>query len=115
MKIAILDTFSGISGDMVIGALISAGLPLEYLDSELKKLKLDGYRLSHSIVQKQSITAVKFDVQLIEESRHYHKHEEKNHSESHHHAHGRTYKEIVRIIDESELSQYVKEVSKKNI
>lgn len=113
MKIAILDTFSGISGDMVIGALISAGLPLEYLDSELKKLKLDGYKLSHSIVQKQSITAVKFDVQLIEESGHYHKHEEKNHSESHHHAHGRTYKEIVRIIDESELSQYVKEVSKK--
>lgn len=113
MKIAILDTFSGISGDMVIGALISAGLPLEYLDSELKKLKLDGYKLSHSIVQKQSITAVKFDVQLVEESGHYHKHEEKNHSESHHHAHGRTYKEIVRIIDESELSQYVKEVSKK--
>jgi len=113
MKIAILDTFSGISGDMVIGALISAGLPLEYLDSELKKLKLDGYRLSHSIVQKQSITAVKFDVQLIEESGPYHKHEEKNHSESHHHAHGRTYKEIVRIIDESELSQYVKEVSEK--
>lgn len=113
MKIAILDTFSGISGDMVIGALISAGLPLEYLDSELKKLKLDGYKLSHSIVQKQSITAVKFDVQLIEESGHSHKHEEKNHSESHHHVHGRTYKEIVRIIDESELSQYVKEVSKK--
>ncbi|MFN4110911.1 MAG: nickel pincer cofactor biosynthesis protein LarC [Ignavibacteria bacterium] len=113
MKIAILDTFSGISGDMVIGALISAGLPFEYLDSELNKLKLDGYKLSHSIVQKQSITAIKFDVQLIEESGHNHKHGEQNHSENHHHTHGRMYKEIVKIIDESELSQYVKEISKK--
>lgn len=114
MKIAILDTFSGISGDMIIGALISAGLPFEYLDEELKKLKLDGYKLSHSIIQRQSITAIKFDVQLIENSRHNHNHEEKNHSESHHHhTYGRTYKEIVRIIDESDLSQYVKDISKK--
>ena len=45
MKIAYLDCFSGISGDMFIGALIDAGLPLEELRKVLQSLPLEGYSL----------------------------------------------------------------------
>ena len=41
-----LDTFSGISGDMFLGALVDCGLDLDTLAGELKKLPLDGYRLT---------------------------------------------------------------------
>jgi len=46
MKIIYFDCFSGISGDMVLGALIDAGLPIGELRKELKKLSLGGYRLA---------------------------------------------------------------------
>jgi len=45
MKIAFLDCFSGISGDMFLGALLDAGLPLEDLTARLKTLPLSGYDL----------------------------------------------------------------------
>jgi len=46
MRIAHFDCFSGISGDMVLGAFLDAGLPLDTLRSELKKLGIKGYTLS---------------------------------------------------------------------
>lgn len=100
MKVAFLDTFSGLSGDMMIGALISAGLPVDYLKSELKKLNLSGYRLEISTVQRKSITAIKFDV-IVEEHLY-------NHDEHHNHHHGRTYSEIVDLIQKSTLAEGVK-------
>lgn len=112
MKIAYLDTFSGISGDMMIGALISAGMPLEYLQEELKKLNLSNYKLEISKVQKHSITAIKFDVK-IEEHNHDHHHSNHTHHHNHSHHHGRTYQEIIKLIDDSGLSTFVKEQSKK--
>lgn len=45
MQIAYFDCFSGISGDMILGALIDAGLDLHQLESELGKLKISGYRI----------------------------------------------------------------------
>ncbi len=45
MQIAYFDCFSGISGDMILGALIDAGLDLHQLESELNKLKISGYTL----------------------------------------------------------------------
>ncbi len=138
MKIAILDTFSGLSGDMMIGGLISAGLPFEYLQRELQKLNLDGYELKISTVQKHSITATKFDVRLLNHhsihhhdeqhhhnEEHYHDdyhHKDHHHKNSHHHKkpnhensnhHGRTYSEIINLIEESSLNQNVKEISKR--
>ncbi len=38
MKIAYLNPFSGISGDMLLGALVDAGVPLAHLKKELKKI-----------------------------------------------------------------------------
>jgi uncharacterized protein (TIGR00299 family) protein len=51
MKIAHLDCFSGLSGDMFLGALLDAGLPPEALKERLGTLPLGGYRLT---VQKES-------------------------------------------------------------
>ncbi|MGD9320862.1 MAG: DUF111 family protein, partial [Desulfobacteraceae bacterium] len=45
MKIAYLDCFSGISGDMLLGALLDAGLDFEALRKALGTLPLDGYDL----------------------------------------------------------------------
>jgi uncharacterized protein (DUF111 family) len=44
-SIAYLDCFSGISGDMLLGALLDAGLSIQALRRELAKLGLKGYRL----------------------------------------------------------------------
>lgn len=108
MKIAFLDTFSGLSGDMMVGALISAGLPFDYLKSELDKLNLTGYELSCTTIQRKSITATKFNVKL------HHEHSHKHHSDHHHHHHNsRTYKDIVELINSSQLNQNVKDISLK--
>ena len=45
MQTLYLDLFSGISGDMFIGALLDLGIDAKTLDRELKKLALDGYHL----------------------------------------------------------------------
>ncbi len=45
MRIAYFDCFSGISGDMVLGALLDLGVPFEILERELRKIPLTGYSL----------------------------------------------------------------------
>ncbi len=62
MKIAYFDCFSGISGDMILGALIDAGLSLKRLEEALAPLKLPGYRLSAKTVEKAGVRATKVDV-----------------------------------------------------
>ncbi|HKZ72033.1 MAG TPA: nickel insertion protein, partial [Nitrospirota bacterium] len=62
MKIAYFDCFSGISGDMILGALVDAGVPFDRLKEGLSKLKLDGYTLTASTVLKKGIKATKVDV-----------------------------------------------------
>ncbi|MGE0643818.1 MAG: nickel pincer cofactor biosynthesis protein LarC [Nitrospira sp.] len=56
------DCFSGISGDMVLGALVSAGLSWTDLVDGLHGLKLKGYRLRKREVQRGSLPAIKVDV-----------------------------------------------------
>ena len=67
MTIAYFDTFSGISGDMVIGALLDLGVPLDLLKAEFAKLpnlNLDGYTVSQSERVQSGIHAVKFNVEV---------------------------------------------------
>jgi uncharacterized protein (TIGR00299 family) protein len=63
-RVAYLDCASGASGDMILGALVDAGLALADLESELAKLGLQGYHLESSKVDRSGITATKVDVVL---------------------------------------------------
>lgn len=56
------DCFSGVSGDMVLGALVDVGLPLVTLRTELKRLKLTGYRLEQRQVHRGALHATKITV-----------------------------------------------------
>ena len=67
------DCFSGISGDMTIGALLDLGLDFDYLKTELKKLPVEGYELKASRVVRSNLSAMKFDV-LMEGSDDHHHH-----------------------------------------
>jgi uncharacterized protein (TIGR00299 family) protein len=65
-KIAYLDCFSGISGDMLLGALVDAGLPLDDLRGELAKLDLRGYQIETQRTKRGAIAATKLTVRLEE-------------------------------------------------
>lgn len=154
MRILYIDCFSGISGDMMVGALIDAGASFEKIKSELSKLSVSGYKVECRKVVKEGISAVKFDVNLDEDYAHDHHHEmdhehhhhdhahshshshththdhhhHAEHTHDHHHHHGHThdhdhhhdhghhhhsrYADIIKLIDDSQLSPGVKKRSK---
>ena len=64
LKIAYFDCFSGISGDMCLGALVDAGVPLKILAEELKKIPVTGYELFSKKVVRSDFRATKVDVLL---------------------------------------------------
>jgi pyridinium-3,5-bisthiocarboxylic acid mononucleotide nickel chelatase len=64
MRIAYFDCFSGISGDMFLGALVDAGVPLKDIEKELKKIPVKGYRLESRSVKRGHLSACKVDVVL---------------------------------------------------
>lgn len=97
MKIAYFDCFSGISGDMTLGALVDLGLDQGYIKSELLKLKLDGYKLSFTNVKKHGISGTKAQVDLLHQ----------DHSDRHHH--GRHLSDIKKLIEDSELDDNIKQ------
>jgi pyridinium-3,5-bisthiocarboxylic acid mononucleotide nickel chelatase len=98
MKSLYFDCFSGISGDMTIGALLDLGLDFEYLKSELRKLPVEGYELKVSRVVRANISATKFDV-IMEGHDHHHSHG--HHSQAHFH---RKASQILSMIGDSTLS-----------
>ena len=61
MRIAYLDCFSGISGDMFLGALVDAGVPAKLLEDTVAALNI-GARLEISRVNRSGISATKVDV-----------------------------------------------------
>lgn len=64
MKSAFLDAFSGLSGDMIAGAMLDAGADFDELRTALASLPLDGYRLSTRRKLVSGISALKFDVEV---------------------------------------------------
>ena len=62
MKIAIIDCFAGISGDMTLGALINAGVPVKHIVTEIKKLGLSDFEIKTKTTQRHNISATKVDV-----------------------------------------------------
>ncbi|MGB5823047.1 MAG: nickel pincer cofactor biosynthesis protein LarC [Proteocatella sp.] len=94
MKTLYFECFSGISGDMTIGALLDLGASKENLLKAIDSLNIDGYKINIGTVQKCGITSTKFDVILdseeIEHSHdnHEHSHDEHEHShDNHEHSH----------------------------
>jgi len=55
MKLAYFDCFSGISGDMTLGALVDAGCDVEYMRAELCGLEVPGWELAAEKVWKNGI------------------------------------------------------------
>ncbi len=100
MKVLYFDTSSGISGNMTLGSLLEITEDKEYLLEELKKLNVDGYNIEISKKVKNGITATYVDV-ILHEHHHSHNHEHRN------------LHEIYKIIDESNLEEDTKNLSKK--
>jgi uncharacterized protein (TIGR00299 family) protein len=96
MRIAYLNCFAGISGDMFLAALIDAGVPAEVLHDAVKALDLNA-SLSFSKVDRSGISSIKVDV--LENGKpaekhqhsHNHDHEHPHHDEEHAHAHSHTH------------------------
>ncbi|MBE3137184.1 MAG: nickel pincer cofactor biosynthesis protein LarC [Thermoplasmata archaeon] len=70
MTIAYFDCFSGIAGDMILGALIDVGVDVTFLKNELKKLPLTGYDISVKSVECNHIAAVDVTVAVTEDQHH---------------------------------------------
>lgn len=95
MTTAYFDCFSGISGDMTLGALVDAGVGIDILRSELAKLKLPGYEIKAEKVKRCGIAATKVDVII-----------------DHKDQHARHLVDILHIIDSSSLGTTIKQKSR---
>ena len=93
MKTAYFDCFSGISGDMTLGALVDAGCPVDLLRSKLTALQVPGWQLSSEKVWKNGMSATHVTVKT--EDTHTH----------------RSLTTILGILEKSELDPSVKERS----
>jgi uncharacterized protein (TIGR00299 family) protein len=96
MKIISYDCFSGISGDMNLGAMIDLGVEKSFLISELNKLSLKGWELEVIRDQRHGISGTKV---TVKQTRHEHAH--------------RHMSDIEKIINDSDLDSSTKELSKK--
>ncbi len=96
MKILYYDCFSGISGDMNLGAMIDLGIDSEFLKSELDKLKLEGWELIAEKDQRHGIHGTRV---TVKQTRHEHSH--------------RHLSDISKIINNSALDVRTKELSMK--
>jgi uncharacterized protein (TIGR00299 family) protein len=67
MKIAYLDCFSGVSGDMFVGSLLNAGLPIKELEKILSGINVGGYKISAAREERDNIFGTKFSVSYQEE------------------------------------------------
>lgn len=95
-KIAYLQCPTGISGDMCLGALVSLGVPLEYLSENLNSLGIEHeFQLRTELVHRNGQQATKVHVDLLD-NHHHHNHE-------HTHPHGRHLPEIERMILKASL------------
>ena len=96
-----LDLFSGIAGNMFLGALLDAGLPRRVLEEDLRGLPLD-YSLRVRKVRRGALAARYFEVAVPKTAR-----KSKPKHSAHHH--GRSYVEITRLLGRAKLAGPVRE------
>jgi pyridinium-3,5-bisthiocarboxylic acid mononucleotide nickel chelatase len=133
--IAYFDCFSGISGDMVLGALVDAGASLSAIDAELRKLNLPGWSISAEKVRRGPIAATQVKVTVAgqgvgsrphgqanaEENRRRdarattpaHEHGTRPHGTEAHHDRHRGLNEILQMIDAAGLASRAAERAKR--
>ena len=115
MKIAYFDCFSGISGDMTLGALVDAGVPPEIVTDGLATLKLDAeFSLHFEKATKHGITGTRA---IVEVHPAHTSHADSHHSHDHgheHHAHGpsRHLSDIFKLLDDNDLDAEVRDTAK---
>lgn len=103
MKAIYLDCFSGLSGNMLIGAFLQAGVPEAWLQRELKKLPIaEEFELLTEDTQRNGIQAVYMNVLLSKQ--------ETMHGHHGHHKH-RTMRDIRDLLEQSDLSMPVKQTA----
>ncbi len=133
MRIGYLECFAGVSGDMLLGALVDAGVSRTLLEDTAKALDI-GATLRFSTTDRSGITATKVDVldaasgemaEHVHEHRHehHHRHEhghsheqdhthdhkhERGDEQSHPHVHGRSWKQIRELIEQASLAPDVR-------
>jgi uncharacterized protein (TIGR00299 family) protein len=93
VKIAYFDCPSGAAGDMIMGALVDAGVPFDSLRAELRKLALPGWDLVRAEVKRGAFRATKVDVEIDRGA----------------HTHHRSLADIQAILDASPLATGVRE------
>ncbi|MFO7923859.1 MAG: nickel pincer cofactor biosynthesis protein LarC [Bacteroidales bacterium] len=91
MKIAYFDCFSGISGDMLVGSLLDAGLDFGELEDEIGRLGLERVEIKSSKIVKQNIASTKFSVEYGNQKHHRH------------------LNDLYALVDNSEIDEDVKE------
>lgn len=120
-KILYLECYSGISGDMTVGALLDLGADQKVLEESLGSLNLEGYHLHFGRTKKCGIDAFDFDVhlQLQHEHEHHHDHTHEEHHQhqhgeehEHHHEH-RNINDIYKIIGQLKASEKVKALAQR--
>jgi len=94
VKVGYLDCFSGLSGDMILGALVDSVLAIEQLSAELSKLNLKGYRISSRAEKRGIINGTRVLVELDAAGQK-----------------PRGLADIIGLIDDSTLSNQTKELS----
>lgn len=135
-RILYLDCFSGISGDMFLGALLDIGVPLAVVENGLSTLGLAAeYHLHAEKTSKSGIQGTSFQVHLAEhghshdqghghdhdpehshdhdhehEHGHHHGHQAKHHHR-HEHTHGRTYADIRQLIEAASLPESIRKLA----
>ena len=98
MRVLYFDCFNGASGDMLLGALLDAGVPLDGLRAALGSLAIDGYSIAADRVLRAGVSATKFRVHETaadpvvhshghEPHEHVHTHAGAHHDHHHHHDH----------------------------
>lgn len=137
-----LECYSGISGDMTVGALLDLGADKIVLENALNSLPIDGFEIKISKVSKSGLDACDFDVRLDEDNHdhdmkylhgeghihvqhhhnhgeedfheHIHHHEDINHTHSHehHHGHGHSHRNLSQILDVIDHAEITKNAKK---
>src|SRR6202795_894658 len=91
MKLAYFDCFSGISGDMTLGALVDAGCDVEHLRAQLRGLHVPGWELTAEKVWKNGMAATYVKVKIEDQQKH------------------RSLSTILEILQRSQLARQVRE------